>query len=494
MKRFKTIKATPGAKRLIESLRGLGYECVTAIADIIDNSISAGASEVHVDIVDSENNEPCIVISDNGEGMGRETLISAMRFGADQNYSNDDLGKFGLGLKTASLSQCRVLTVASKPAPARGSKSRRNILRWDLDHVYKKDDWELHVIEDSDLEDHENSLIKKHLNGDSGTVIIWSDLKESLPGLHSKDSAKKEKFLADLLKDIDTHLSMVFHRFMQGQVSGRRKLKIYLGDVLLEAWDPFCVSERNTESLRPSSLKIHDSSGYGEVTVSPYILPKEKKFSTPEKWRRAAGPRGWNLQQGFYFYRNGRLLQAGGWSYMRAPDEHTKLLRVAIDFPASLDKAFQINVTKMKSKIPDEIWSDLKDLVSGWAQKARQTYDKKDPISTKGNSKSSESSSSGKANTAPLSKSDLKMAGISMSVSNANTQSVAATSGQDGVKIIVPYKHVSATAFHAKQGRTVEQRNALLMVLALLEAVYEGKLAPSKIPMEKIKKQVKKLV
>lgn len=494
MSKFKTIKASPGAKRLIESLRGLGYECPTAISDIVDNSISAGASEVHVDIIGLDGDEPAVVISDNGEGMDRDTLVNAMRFGAEQDYSTDDLGKFGLGLKTASLSQCRKLTVASKPIPARGSKSRRNVMRWDLDHVYSKDEWELHVLEDNDLEEDESKLIRRHLDGANGTVVLWTDLKESMPLLYSKDQKKRERFLAQLLSDVETHLSMVFHRFMQGRVSGNRRLKIYLGGNLLEPWDPFCISEANTESLRPSHLKIEDSSGNGKVTVSPYILPKEKTFSTPEKWRKAAGPRGWNLQQGFYFYRNGRLLQAGGWSYLRAPDEHTKLLRIAVDFNTGLDKAFQINVTKMKSKIPDEIWGDLKELVSDWAQRARRAYDKKEAGGRSASRPSSGGSARTSSPTTPPPKGDVKLGNISMSVSNANTTSVAATSGQDGVKLIVPYKHVSATAFHAKKGRTVEQRNALLMLLALLEAVHEGKLAASKIPMEKIKKQIQKLV
>lgn len=496
MSSIRTVKAPPGATRLIESLRGLGYEFITAVADIVDNSVSAGATEVFVELLqDTNDGGPLVFIADNGEGMDRDGLINAMRFGADQKYSAEDLGKFGLGLKTASLSQCRNLTVASKPAVKRGAKSRRNVMRWDLDHVYKKDEWELQILEDKDLSKTELEKIEEYL-GDQGTIVLWSDLRESLPILYSKDEKKKSRFLATLLSDLSEHLSMVFHRFMLGQVSGSSKLKLHLCGSLLEPWDPFCVTEKHTESLKPVPIKIDGENGSGKITITPYILPKESKFSSSENWKKASGPRGWNLQQGFYFYRNGRMLQSGGWSYLRTPDEHTKLLRIAIDFPGSLDTTFQINVTKMKAKIPDEIWTELKEKVSEWAQRARRAYDKKDATSRSGSSRTSPSSTVQRATPGETSgqRADFKFGPVQMVVSNAPTTAVTATSGAQGLKIIVPYKHLSATVFHAKKGRPFEQRDALLMLLALLEAVVDGKISISKVPIESIKKQIQKLV
>ncbi|WP_413580960.1 ATP-binding protein [Bdellovibrio sp. HCB288] len=478
----RTIKTPPAAKRLIESLRDLGYECKTAIADLLDNSISAGATKIHVSIEGTDSDRPYIVISDNGEGMDRESLIEAMRFGAEQNYSDEDLGKFGLGLKTASLSQCRNLTVASKPKPTSGKKSRRNIMRWDLDHIYKKNDWDLQIIEDQNLTPEEIEIIDKHLPEKCGTVVIWQDMKEAHPGLYYKDENKKQKNLGQLLGDIEGHLAMVFHRFMQGSVSRRPKLTIYLQGNPLEPWDPFCISEDNTESIHPETGEINDSTGKGKITITPYILPKEKSFSSQEKWKKAAGPRGWNLQQGFYFYRNGRLLQAGGWSYMRKPDEHTKLLRIAIDFPANLDKAFQVNVTKMKSKIPDQIWNDLKDFTADWAQQARTVYGEKSNKSQK------------QAKEKFIPKPDQKMGPLTVSISNTGSSTIAASLSGKDVKIIVPFKHPIASVITQKSGRPNEQRNFLLALLSLLEAVYEGKLPPKKIPLESIKKQIMKLV
>src|SRR3954453_7139866 len=141
---MKRIKAAPGARRLIESLRDLGYDCATAIADLVDNSISARASEVHIEIqTQGPTRAPFILIADNGVGMDRERLYEAMRFGAHQEYTTEDLGKYGLGLKTASLSQCRNLTVSSKAKASRSTRPRRYFLRWDLDYVYRTDDWDL---------------------------------------------------------------------------------------------------------------------------------------------------------------------------------------------------------------------------------------------------------------------------------------------------------------------------------------------------------------
>lgn len=497
MKQFKSIKAPPGAKRLIESLRGLGYESQTAIADIIDNSISADATEVYVDVFTKAHTKvPAIVIADNGNGMDREALIEAMRFGADQEYSSDDLGKYGLGLKTASLSQCRVLTVASKPRPQRGRRSFRNVMRWDLDHVYSKDDWDLLALDEKDIPDPERDLLFHRVAEEHGTVVLWTDLEEVLPDLYRSNGS--DRFLARLLENLEVHLSMVFHRFLEGRAKGRSKLRIFLAEKELTSWDPFSLKEKSTQSIPPEKYKFDSKGRQKKITVSPYILPPEDLFSTHEARKAAAGPRGWNQQQGFYFYRNDRMLQSGGWSYMRAPDEHTKLLRVAVDFSGELDREFEINVTKMRAKIPSAIWDSLKEDVSKWAQKARQVYD------SKGGRSSSRSRASGKATAvgkgaepnnytkSMVSSPDLKLGPVSMSLSNAPSSAVSVSNSGGTLKLLVPFKHLSATAFHAKKGRTVDQRNIMLALLAIIDAVRSGALKPDNIPIDHLKKLVQR--
>jgi hypothetical protein len=462
----------------------------------VDNSLAAGASEVYIDIHPKEGSRPaCIVIADNGKGMDRATLHESMRFGAEKDYSGGDLGKYGLGLKTASLSQCRVLTVASKPKPERGARSRRSIMRWDLDYIDKHNDWNLLVPEVEELKQWEQELLEQPIAGDHGTVVLWSNLDEALPLLSSGDESKKQRFLVDLLEEVSSHLRMVFHRFMQNKVPGRKKLTLRVGENRLKAWDPFCISEEKTQSLDPKTYTVsipgHESSGATEkVIVSPYILPAENQFSSREAWKDASGPRNWNFQQGFYFYRNGRLLQAGGWSYIRSVDEHTKLLRVAVDFDTDLDSAFAINVTKMKAKIPDDIWDTLKSDVSKWAQAARSVYDKKDP-----KAKAAKGARGAAAPSPQPASPNLKIGGITVAMSNAPGSKVTVSdAGSGGMRLVVPYDHEAARLFDKKQGRQPDFRNLCLILFGLVEAIAEKRLKPSDIQMNTLRKALQKLL
>lgn len=306
MSKIKSVKATPGAKRLVESLRDLGYDTTTAIADLLDNSVSADASEIFVEIRGKSSDSPAFVmISDNGKGMSFDELKTAMRFGSFQTYTVDHLGKYGLGLKTASLSQCGVLTVASKGRPKSGSRSKISIARWDISHINKTDDWDLLTPDLEDLETWQVDLISEYLKDSGGTVVIWNELNEALPLLEINDSKKNENEVARLHMELSDHLRMVFHRFMQGQVRGARRLSINVCGQPLEAWDPFCLEEK-TKDLSPQGFQIHSTGGATKgqkekVFFQPYILPRQDEFSSKEAFKEASGPKGWNFQQGFYF-------------------------------------------------------------------------------------------------------------------------------------------------------------------------------------------------
>lgn len=498
---MKTLKATPGAKRLIESLRNMGYECSTAIADLIDNSIAAGASEIHIEIFSQQGSRPAaIVIADNGRGMDREALHEAMRFGAFQEYTADDLGKYGLGLKTASLSQCRTLTVSSKPKAGRDTRPRRNYMRWDIDYVYGTDDWDLLAPTNDELEPWEADALNHEVARTNGTVVLWTGLDEALPLLSAHEVRAREKFLATLIDEVSGHLRMVFHRFMQGAVTGRRKLNLYVCGERLVPWDPFCRNEKTRElDIASFQLKVSlgDGSESGEsVTVSPFVLPREDEFSSREAWKDASGPRNWNQQQGFYFYRNNRLLQAGGWSYMRAVDEHTKLLRVAVDFSRDLDRAFAINITKMRARIPAEIKERVESQVSSWAKTARERYDRKPPGSGTG----TEPQTSGRTAAAGTSKRTAE-APPSVTVgplvflqNNAPGLRFAVAEGSKGqIKILVPRNHdLSSAIFNARNGDNAELRKLCVAAISVLEAVYERRMQIDRIPMAALKKALQR--
>ena len=291
------------------------------------------------------------------------------------------LASTGLGLKTASLSQCRVLTVASKAKARRNKRPRRALMRWDLDYVYKTDDWDLLAPTDDELPAWEQEALANPLAKENGTVALWTGLEEVLPLLSSDDVRVRERFLARLIEEVGEHLRMVFHRFMEGSITGRKKLNISVCGQKLEPWDPFCRDQKTRElDILRQDVAGRNRAGEamsGRVTISPFILPREDEFSSPQRWKAAAGPRNWNQQQGFYFYRNNRLLQAGGWSFLRAVDEHTKLLRVAVHFTGELDQSFSLNVTKMRARIPAEIRESVSGAVSKWVKTARERYDRR---------------------------------------------------------------------------------------------------------------------
>ena len=366
-RRRRAERVVPSARRLINSLRDLGYETAEAVADLIDNSIVAGAHNVDVHI-EFDGSDSWIRVSDDGRGMSGRRIKEAMRYGAAREYEDDDLGKFGLGLKTASMSQCRRLTVASRPSR---TGARVEVRQLDLDYVEQTDDWSVLVLEGRERP----SAAMAPLKAQRGTVVLWEDLDRILT-YQDPSGGWARRYLMTLAEDIEQHLGMVFHRFMQGEVK-RRKLRITVNGNNVEPWDPYARDEPATEELKSLEFEVNTPSGSGIVYLQPYILPPKASFSSDAAWRRMGKPNGWNRQQGFYIYRANRLIQAGGWSYMRTLDEHTKLARIGMLFQPDLDSAFEINVAKMRVSLPPELRDQIADFVGKAARSARVTYDAK---------------------------------------------------------------------------------------------------------------------
>jgi Histidine kinase-, DNA gyrase B-, and HSP90-like ATPase len=357
----------PSARRLIKSLRDLGYDFAQAVADLVDNSIEAGASRVNID-VEFEGDDSWVRITDDGKGMAPDELREAMRYGTEREYHDDDLGKFGLGLKTASMSQCQRLSVAT-----RWNRDRADIAAyaWDLDHIEKTNRWEILPIERDGL----GPVILEPLKHTRGTVVLWQRLDRILGYKHPYgENALKRLF--QMCRGVEVHLGMVFHRFLAGTAK-RKKLKLVLNGNQIAPWDPFCENEKKTRKLRAIVFPVEHEAVTGDVHVQPYILPHQDDFSSPEAFQSASGPANWNQQQGFYIYRADRMIQSGGWSNLRAPDEHTKLARIAVSFGPRLDDAFKINVAKMRVQMPAQIRDLLRDGIGPVVKLAREIYDRK---------------------------------------------------------------------------------------------------------------------
>jgi hypothetical protein len=363
----RTAQVLPSAHRLIDSLRDLGYDATEAIADLVDNSIAAGAHRVDV-MIHFEGPDSWIRIADDGHGMNAATITEAMRYGSNRGYEDNDLGKFGLGLKTASMSICRRLTVASRPSK---ESKRAEVRQLDLDYVEENDAWEVLILGAGERPEAAIEPLMDH----RGTVILWEDLDRLL--IYSDPSGGwARRRMNDLAAETEAHLSMIFHRFLAGEVP-RRKLTITVNGNRIEPWDPFAPEEKGTEMLRREDIPLNTAKGSGIVRMEPYVLPPKAGFSSEVAWRRLSGPNQWNRQQGFYVYRANRMIQSGGWSHMRTIDEHTKLSRIAIFFGPELDSAFGINVAKMRVSLPSELRSLIDEPVSKAVRRARAVYDAK---------------------------------------------------------------------------------------------------------------------
>jgi hypothetical protein len=351
----------------MDSLRDIGYDFPGAIADLIDNSIDAHARRVDVTLC-FKGEASFIRIADDGCGMTEHTVDEAMRYGTDRGYDAHELGRFGLGLKTASLSQCRMLTVATRTT----AKGRIRIRRWDLDRVARTDSWDLERLTPSECPPY----LTGPLRDGPGTVVLWERLDRVL-GYRNPASAAARGGLDALGQATSDHLSMVFHRFLSGEAADGRTIEIYFNGERLKPWDPFAREEPKTQRLPLQRIRIKRAGTTHLVRVQPYILPNQVMFSTPAAHVAASGPKKWNRQQGFYIYRRDRMIQSGGWNRLRTMDEHSKLARIALDILPGLEDAFQINVSKMQVVIPEEIRPQLRTVASGVVTRAQEAYRKR---------------------------------------------------------------------------------------------------------------------
>lgn len=337
--------ANPGAAELFESLRAFGYDLPTALADIIDNSITARARNIWIDMIWNGPSSR-ITIRDDGEGMDEADLRQAMRPGSTsplERRAANDLGRFGLGMKTASISQCRCLTVMSKK---RDSQSA--VRRWDLDYIASTGTGEWRLLKGGDLlSSGDQSLLAEQ---DSGTVLFWDRLDQLVGDAAVDDDVAQKHFRerADAVKD---HLAMVFHRYLRG----RNAIRLHLNGRQIEPWDPFL---EDTDAVDPLPTETLGADGEA-VEVKAFILPHHTRIST-EAHVAAAGPRGWNAHQGFYVYRNKRLLVAGDWLGLgMQKEEHFKLARIRVDLSSSADLLWQIDVKKSRAHPPAALRRDL---------------------------------------------------------------------------------------------------------------------------------------
>lgn len=343
MPAWKSAGITPSAARLTESLRDIGYDFPSAVADIVDNSVMAGASQVNISI-EFAGEESCVVIADDGGGMTGNGLLEALRYGSRRPYGRSDLGRYGLGLKTASLSQCRSVTVAT----CRKTSGNVSVRTLDLDLIAELDEW---LVVEPAPEPMINRAVER-LGSEPGTVVIWRKLDRVLPEKRP-DGAWARRRLDTMAAKTSEHLGIVFHRYLEN--TGGHGLVVTVNGQKVEPWNPFAPTEETAKELPPQRFEMTVGDASGTVSLRRFVLPPRDEFSSLEEFERYSGPLNWNRQQGIYIYRADRLVQWGGWNGIRGIDEHTKLARAALDFDTDLDSVFNINVAKMRVTLPPQI-------------------------------------------------------------------------------------------------------------------------------------------
>ena len=355
---------TPSAARLTVSLRDVGYDFPAAVADLVDNSISAGARRVDI-VIEFDGEDSRVFIADDGEGMTTNGLHEALRFGSRRGYEATDLGRYGLGLKTASLSQAKKITVVSR----RTGSNRTTARTLDLDLIVELDEWL--VVEPGRTAS--VSRAREMIANDGGTVVLWEGLDRVLPE-HNPEGGWARRRLTGLTTRTAEHMAMVFHRFLAGEVG--EPLVITVNGEKLTPWDPFAKDEPGTVALPRRVFEISVGDFGGDVTLQRYVLPSRDAFSSPGEFERLSGPLKWNRQQGLYIYRADRLVQWGGWAGIRGIDEHTKLGRAALDFTTDLDPVFQVNVAKIRVTLPAALRPMLERPITELCMRADDAYRK----------------------------------------------------------------------------------------------------------------------
>lgn len=325
----------PPAKSMIQGLRCIGYNFSTALADIIDNSISAYAKNIKV--LSNPDDDPYVVVFDDGVGMGRNELDNAMTLGSDREFKENgelELGRFGLGLKSASFSQCLCLTVASK------KMNRINAMSYNLRRIEETNKWILNVLDEQDVDNiPEIELLKQ---SKSGTLVVWQDFDK----IEEEAASFSESFI-NTIGAAKKHIELVFHRFYDDinfEFNGHR----------IEKRDPFLSSYSCSQKGRTQTIYVDNQ----PVVVTPFVLPYANAL-TEEHKKVLGNPKSIYDDQGLYIYRNKRLIIWGSWLRMNVRREFNKLARVRVDIPSSLDSVWRLDVKKSSAKIPDKIKDQL---------------------------------------------------------------------------------------------------------------------------------------
>ncbi len=354
---------TPDPARMVEGLRDTGYVFKTAVADVVDNSIAAEATEIDIELKMDFRNNIFLKIFDNGIGMDENGLINAMRYGAKVRLSPESLGKFGLGLKTASTAFCRKLSVISRER-ATGDLIKAT---WNLDHVVDKGKWELQLAEATEAEAKEFETV---IGNRAGTVVVWEKVDRLLRNFARAGGKPAKKALALHEQELRDHLSLIYQRYLDHNDKRACNVTLRLNGIEIEPWNPFCEDEAFLANEETVPCEMPDGKK-ADFRLRAFILPRKEEFKTEESFKAAKLS---NANQGIYIYRENRLIHGPDWMKLFAKEPHYTLLRIEFSFNHELDDAFHIDIKKSQIIVDEALYEHLTDFLTPVRREAEQSY------------------------------------------------------------------------------------------------------------------------
>lgn len=346
-------RITPRANFLMGSMRSIGYTFESAISDVIDNSISAHSKSVHLYFPENPLKELAVGILDNGEGMADDALFEAMRYGSSSSEVKrveDDMGRFGLGMKSASMSMCRILTVASM------YQGTIHAYTWDYNFIKKQKDWITLELDEKEID--VLPYIDELKSEKQGTLVIWRDFDV----LSKASNGQIYTTLNDYKQTVNDSVSLIFHRFLNSK--NKDHISIFINNAEVKGLDPFLENNSKTTTKKEISIALTDSDGIEcHIKVKPFILPYASDLKGKER-KLVGGVESLKSKQGFYIYRNKRLIVWGTWFGMRPCSELTKNARIRVDIPNNVDDIFKIDIKKQTAYIPKHIRNQMRRVVN----------------------------------------------------------------------------------------------------------------------------------
>ena len=360
-----TVPVIPDPSRTIEGLRDTGYSFETAIADLVDNSIAARATVVDIRVLLDIQGQVRLSLADNGCGMDHNGLLQAMTYGSPQRPNPASLGKFGLGLKTASTAFCRRLSVITRP-----SGGSAEMATWDLDFVAEKRKWLIQVSDGPDEEAFQH--LEQTAPDRAGTVVLWTKVDRLLRNYNNPLGGPAQRALKKRCEDLAQHLGMTFQRFLDRKDQRAHNIRIHLNGSPVNAWDPFQLGHSELVATN-SNMGDMDGSDMAQFEVSAYVLPRREDF--PDDSQAEAARISPDLQ-GIFIYREQRLIHAGTWLGMFRKEPHSNLLRVEFSFDHKLDIALHLDIKKSQITLDEGILKWFKEFLTAPRREANNRYRK----------------------------------------------------------------------------------------------------------------------